>query len=774
MLALVTSPVTAAPRPPIAIAAGSLGDAIATLGTQADVSIGMTDRLLGSLRVQRVRGRMTVDRALARLLHGLPARAQRIDATSWRIVGAPLPVRPAVARLPADDARPSPPLSPPAADIVVTASKRNTILNAYSGTAYVLNGRDLAAAGANGTDAVIARLPTLTATALGPGRNKLFIRGIADSSFNGPSQATIGEYLGDVRLNYSAPDPNLTLVDIASVEVLEGPQGTLYGAATLGGVLRIVPNAPQLDGFAASVVGGLAATAHGRGGGDVLGVVNVPLLTGVMGLRAVGYRSVEGGYVDDPGRALTDINRTVTRGGRATLRIRPGGSWTIDVGGAYQAINSDDGQYADRDVGRLARRSVIAQPFDNDYALASVAATTDIGRMTFRASAGLIAQNLESRFDFTPASGLPTVFDEANRIRLLSGELSLARRSADGVGWIVGISALHNEQRLIRNLGALPAPARILGVRNATTNASGYVEIGVRLIDHLVATVGGRIDFAHLVGGALTERLSAGAETRRNDIGFLPSLALMWRPADRTTVFARYQEGFRPGGLSVSGTDGMTVQRFEGDTLSMTEAGARGTDLLGSGIDGGATLSYTHWESIQADLVDTGGLPFTANIGSGRIIGIEVQIGRPIVRGLRGEIALFVNKSRLTQVAAFPMADAEPALPNVAKAGGRASLVLDKALSDRLVLTGNVMIRYVGHSRLGIGPALGILQGDYFDTSASGRIGTKRLGLSIDLSNLIDARGNRFALGNPFNVAGGRQTVPLRPRTIRIGFDAGF
>jgi outer membrane receptor protein involved in Fe transport len=763
------SPAVAAPRVAVSISAGSLEDAIATLAVQARISVGTTDPTLGRLRVERLAGRMTVDQALQRLLRGLPARAERIDATSWRIArvaislqAAPRPARSASRRL-----------SPlPTADIVVTASKRDTSLNDYSGTAYLLEGGDLARYGPGATDAITARLPTLSSTALGPGRNKLFIRGVADSSFNGPSQATIGEYLGDVRLNYNAPDPNLTLVDVDSVEVLEGPQGTLYGAATLGGVLRIVPNAPRLDRFAASLMGGVATTAHGAGSGDLAGVVNVPIAADTAALRVVGYRSVDGGYIDDPGRGLTDINRTVTKGGRATLRVRPGGGWTVDLGGAFQATNSDDGQYATRDVGPLARRSRVAQPFDNDYALASLAATTQFGRATFRASAGLVAQNLDSRFDFTPPGGAPTVFVEEDRIRLLSGEISLARRSRAGVGWIVGVSALHNEERLTRSLGPPSAPAQILGVRNEIANVSGFGEVGVRLSPTLVATAGVRVDYAHLVGEALA---TAGAkENRRNETSILPSAALTWRPGDRVTLFARYQEGFRPGGLSVSGRDGTMVQRFTGDTLRMIEGGARFTDVLGTGVDGGTTLSYAHWNDIQADLVDGSGLPFTANIGTGRIIGIEAQLGRSIAGGLRAEAALFVNKSRLTRPAAFLMAGEDPALPNVAKAGGRLALVFETPVTDRFTLSGDATVRYVGHSRLGIGPALGFLQGGYVDTSARARIGSERIGLSLTLSNLLDARGDRFALGNPFDVAAGRQTVPLRPRTLRIGVDASF
>src|SRR3546814_3098560 len=90
-------------------------------------------------------------------------------------------------------------------------------------------------------------MASLSSTHLGAGRNKLFIRGIADSSFTGPTQATVGQYLGDIRLSYNAPDPDLRLYDVDNVEVLEGPQGTLYGAGSLGGIIRVVPNAPNPD-----------------------------------------------------------------------------------------------------------------------------------------------------------------------------------------------------------------------------------------------------------------------------------------------------------------------------------------------------------------------------------------------------------------------------------------------------------------------------------------------------------------------------------------------
>ncbi len=125
----------------------------------------------------------------------------------------------------------------------------------------------------HGSQALVEAVPILSSTHLGPGRNKLFIRGVADSSFNGPTQATVGQYLGEVRLNYNAPDPELALVDVASVEVLEGPQGALYGAGSLGGIVRLVPVAPDLSHASLDIAGGGALQAHGAPSGDVSAIV---------------------------------------------------------------------------------------------------------------------------------------------------------------------------------------------------------------------------------------------------------------------------------------------------------------------------------------------------------------------------------------------------------------------------------------------------------------------------------------------------------------------
>ena len=226
---LLATPATAAPSVRIAIPAATLDVALTLLARESGQDIISTEPALHSVHTRALSASVPVATALVRLLEGSGYHAVAIDARSWRIV------RDAVVRAPPPPApRPAPPPPPPAAlqgDIVVTASKQRIPLLRYPGTLTTIS--------ANGSPDIptlpdmtdVARAtPVLQNTEFGPGRNKIFIRGIADSSFDGATQSTASIYLGDVQLGYAGADPSLKLYDMQGVQVMEGPQGTLYGS----------------------------------------------------------------------------------------------------------------------------------------------------------------------------------------------------------------------------------------------------------------------------------------------------------------------------------------------------------------------------------------------------------------------------------------------------------------------------------------------------------------------------------------------------------------
>ena len=778
--------------------AGRLGDAVLALGRQSGTSIVIGDPGLWARRVPAVRGRMSAREALDRLATAAHADVVAAGAVGWRLTAR------APRAIPVKRSKVVPITAPPAvqgADIVVTGSKRDVRLRDFAGQVALLDGVDLALGGAGGTEAILARLASVSSTHLGAGRNKLFIRGIADSSFTGPTQTTVGQYFGDLRLSYNAPDPDLRLYDIASVEVLEGPQGTLYGAGSLGGIIRTVPNAPELGAVSASIAGGLSATWHGDPGADLGATLNVPLGERVA-LRVVGYGVSEGGYIDNPVLDRRDVNRTRIGGGRAALRLDAGNGWTIDLGGIGQWTKGDDSQYADRDAPPLTRSSAIVQGFSADYAMGQVVVSGEIGGLKVKSSTGIVSQTLTERYDatlpaadptlpssnwpafgspLTTAAGSPRVFAQRNATSLIANETRVWRPMRNGFGWVVGGSFTHNRTRLSRSLGPVDAPAPVTGVTNSIDEATLYGEASVQLVRGLTATAGARVTRASLAGTGediAPARLETVALARarvtadRIETSVLPSASLVAAVLPKVSLYGRYQQGFRPGGLAIESD---FVRRFENDRVRTLESGVR----YGlAGVDRAyvsASVSHTIWQDIQADFIDATGLPSTANIGDGRIWTFSAAGGWKPVAGLTLDAGFTYNDSRVTEPSAalFVALARMSQVPNIARYAGRLGAEYRRDVGRDLELRVYGWARYVGRSRLGVGPVLGEEQGDYLDTALTARVGRPALGVTLGVTNLTDSVGNRFALGTPFQVGSG-QITPQRPRTLRIGLDAAF
>lgn len=786
---LVTVPAFAQERPAaVAVNAGPVAEAARALSLQLRASIALRDARLATRPVAAVRGTMTVKDALEQMLAGSGMQARRVAPSSYIIE----PVRVA-RRAPAPSvAQPGVPPVVHSDEIVVTATKRYVPLRYYAGGAQVIDGdRVTVAEATRGTGVIESRAASVTSTHLGPGRNKLFIRGIADSSLVGPTQATVGQYWGNSRITYSAPDPSLRLYDVGSVEVLEGPQGTLYGAGSLGGVVRVVPRAPDLYDFGASAWGGAQLVEHGDAGVDGGALINLPIVEGSLGFRALAFGSVEGGYIDDRERGLRDVNRVRTVGARAGLRWDPGDDWRVDISALGQRIRGSDGQYADRLGSGLDRATSIAQPFRNDYWLADVVARKQWGAVELTGSLGYAGQHVFEQFegarlssamrpDLAPsADAQATAYTQDNRIRMLTGELRLARRGPEGSGWLVAASLLHNVAQVRRTMGEEIGIAKLTGVRNEISEATLYGENSVRLLPGLNLTLGARITHSELSGQSRDVAILAAlredpeAADTRTETRLLPSASLAWAVNQEVTLFTRYQEGFRPGGIAVRQD---YIQRFEGDRVSTIDIGGR---YSSRDLETALTLSWTNWRNIQADLIDGFGFPTTDNLGRGRVITLGWSGQWRPAGGVELDAAVYLNDSRLIQISIMGLIASigeinRQRLPNVADVSARLGARYSMSLSDGQQVDAHIYGRYVGKSTLGIGSILGRVQGDHLDTGLEVRVGDGRRGISLSVTNLFDSVGNRFALGSPFLVRDQNQITPLQPRTIRLGFDLNF
>lgn len=764
LLLVAAGPAGAAPAVPIALPPSTLDRALVALARAAGVDIISTEPGLDRVRTAPLSGRFGVAAALKRLLAGTGYRAVA-SAGGFRIVAASAPPRARPAK-----PQPAPPPPAPAPDVVVTASKQPVPLIRYPGTIVVRAGTPRLPDGRTPAPSDLARLlPVLQSTALGAGRNKLFIRGIADSSFNGTTLSTVSVYLDDVQLSASGPDPGLRLYDMASEEVMEGPQGTLYGAGSIGGVVRLTSNPPDLRAVGAAMRAGATVQAGGAPGGDLAAVLNLPVVAGRLGVRAVGYAVREGGYLDDPRRGASDNNRTDIAGGRLAGRWTPGDGWRVDASGALQGIRARDGQYALAGQGALVRRTPLAQPFTGSFRLGRLVVDKRWSSgLELVSATGLAAYDTAELFDMTPPDAAPLATSRADTDKLLvSHEMRLSRALPGGRSWLAGVTLVSDRTILLRSAGALGAEQDITGVRNLTRAASAFGEATQTFWDRLSLTLGGRYTIARVDSEpsqiARATPYIQGQRTRRLD----PTMAASLRVTPGLALFARHQTGFRTGGLAVARGVGR-VANYAADTISVNEIGLRRLPNDGHAVGLTVSASRSHWADIQADLFSRRGTPYTVNLGDALVTAVEATVDWTPWRGLSLSGSGLFTDNHVTGAIADQSRPGNRRLPDTPPFGGHGDITY-RWRAGGLAPHVGASVTVVGHSVLGTGDLLDVRQGGYALLSAAAGVRRGRLDWTLDLDNLTNATPDRFAFGNPFGLAARDQRTPAQPRSLRIG-----
>jgi len=769
-----TAPAEAAEKIEFDIAAGPLSGALLTFANQAGVSVATGDPALRSIRAPGLHGRYSLREGLRRLLRGTGYDFRIVGGNVVQLVRRSAP-RPA-AKPSGAAARPGPAPAPPPTPIIVRATKqRNAELGTYPGSVHVasLSESESLRLGSRGSEVLLRELPNLSSTDLGSGRNKIFIRGIADSSFNGQTQATISQYLGESRLIYSAPDPDLALYDIERVEVVEGPQGTLYGAGSLGGVIRLTPRSPSMGVTEIAGTGAVSLTGS-EIGGDAALVANLPI-TGNTALRAVGYQVRRPGYIDDIQRDVSDINRTEVSGLRATIRFQPSSHATFDFGVVGQNTTSKDGQYTDSGTSALTRSAALAQPFDNDYRLAFVTARIDLGRAELVSNTAYADHAIGTVFDATPApDGEPTAFKENVDVSLLTHETRLAGSFGPVTNWVAGFSAAYNVNHVKRFFGPPDDPDPLSNVRSETLDTAFFGEATAKVWRKFSLTAGARISYVRQVDEVLAAFADDDFEPVQSHVRLLPTVALSWQPGGGINAYLRYQKGYRPGSQQITGSGAdLSETRFKPDEIRTAEAGLRFGTQADARLSGKLSFAYSRWNEVQADLVTPAGFPYVANLGSGFVRYSSAELAWRPTGHLSLEASGFLSTSHLDRPQPEFAAADEKDLPNIADSGWRLATRYEGWIGETQLAI-DASVGYVGKSYLAVGAPFEFSQGDYLDTVLGGRADFGRWGLSIDVENLLDSRANRFSYGNPFSLASGKQRTPLRPRTVRIGVDARF
>jgi outer membrane receptor protein involved in Fe transport len=646
-----------------------------------------------------------------------------------------------------------------------------------------------------------AAMVGVTTTNLGPGRDKILLRGLSDGVFTGRTQSTVGIYVDDTPVTYNAPDPDLRLTDVQRVEVLRGPQGALYGSGSLAGVYRIVTQKPVINVFSGSVDVGGAVADMGAPSRDADAMLNLPLVKDIAALRLVAYDEVDGGYIDNVKLRVANIDGIERWGGRAQLKVLLDGDWTLTSGATFQGISADDTQYVTPKLGRLHRANAIRESSESRFGDAYVTLEENASWGDLRSTSSVIGHDLASRTDASQAlplfgggpGALVGAYEEPISIRMLVEDLVIASPAASRLQWLAGLYASDTMEHTTSSV--------LSGVNPAGVNDTLYRERRHDRLDE-IALYG---DASYALTSRLT--LSAGVRAlwtrvvtesdvvaplidRRRDFtgraGFRnasPKLSLDYALWPSTHLYLLVSEGGRSGGFNTGGpigavfvTSSETVglhRRFDPDELWNVELGAK-LRLLNDRFELRTALFYDDWRKIQSDLFLPSGLSFTANAGDGRNYGAESEIALRPIPHLTIEANALVNDPQLTQPAAGFRGKATDGLPGVPDVSVGARVAYQRPLAGDWSLLLGAEDDYVGKSHVTFNPALSPVMGGYHLDRVTGQLTGGHWRFVLDVINPTDEGGDTFSEGNPFNFRQIRQSTPQRPRTYKLSLGYAF
>jgi outer membrane receptor protein involved in Fe transport len=792
------APVAAAAAPAALafdIPAQPLADALVAFGQQAGVSVGAHELALCAPRSRAVKGRYTPAAALARLIQGTRCGFETVDPRAFSVGPRRTPAPPRRAA-PAAAAAPAP--QAPAEmllDLTVTTTRRPSLISRTPASVSIASGEDLVAGRVDSLQDLAPEFAGVTVTNLGPGRNKVFVRGLSDGAFTGRTQSTVGLYLDDVPITYNAPDPDLRLVDVQRVELMRGPQGSLYGEGSMGGIVRIVTNKPDLEASTAGAAAGGALTDGGSASYAVDGVVNAPLIPGRLGLRIVGYSEQIGGYVDDVLLNLPRANRTRRAGGRVAVTGVLSPEWRVTAGVTGQSLRSSDSQYAQGGLPPFQRANAVQEPHDNDFAQGYVTVDGEGGWGQFKLSSAYLSHAFDSRYDATPT--LPIFgsaaghggYTERTRVDLAVTEATLASPAGGRFEWLLGAFGSVTRQDLRLDLSEfMPQGARpIYGEdrHDRLGEAAIYGEASYALTPSLTVTAGLRAFYAWLRTTSVRVQgpVHAGFQGQLDSSDLSPKLVLSWQASPRLLAYVQAAQGYRVGGFNTSGrlnqpfsasiSGRQPDRQFRPDELWSFEVGAKAS-LAAERLQLRTALFYADWASIQSDQFLVSGLPYTANVGRGVNTGLELEAGYRATPALTLRLNFLANGPQLTRRDPTYPARRNASLPAVPGFSGAFTVDYRRPIGAGLTAILHGRVGYVGRSILTFQEQAASAMGSYFTGRLSGGIETRRWRLTAFVDNPANGEGDTFAFGDPFTQGRVRQFTPMRPRTVGVTLAIGM
>ena len=574
-------------------------------------------------------------------------------------------------------------------EVVVTANKLNAqkVLDTPV-SIQAISGDSLQRSGSAGIIDIAGSIPGLSIEDLGPGDKKYVIRGI-----NSTGASTTGVYYGEAVISGSNADDgggfesDIRLYDLDRVEVLRGPQGTLYGASSMSGTIRFIPKSPELDRFGGYVSAEASTTEHASSNYNVNGALNLPLIEGKLALRVVGWKLYDSGFVDQVRVGtlglLRGVNDDDVGGGRVILRYQATDDLAIEANYTNQSEKSKgSSRYTPAGITAfnggpitpiqgcdLCNTDVTQSPWTDNIHVFGLTVNYDTGHGTVTGTTNQFNRHTGFTFDSTPILvhfGVPIPAEtlEPRERKVNSSELRYASKFDFPVNFVAGVYREHETQDLTvdviktNNEGLINGPFSSSNADDALSNPNGNTFFG-RTDDRSSTQYAGfgeatwKPDDAWTVVAGVryfTEKLN-GVQTQTHPFGGFPGAPNLVPVADpeetfnkitwKANVSYKFNEaallygtastGFRSGGLNaVSEPFEPIPAAYAPDSLTNFEAGIKGR--LQRMFDYQLDAYFIRWSNIQVqETTADQAFVYIGNAGVAHVKGVEFELtARPI------------------------------------------------------------------------------------------------------------------------------------------------
>jgi len=595
-------------------------------------------------------GKLSPDEALTRILSGTGLTYRFLDAHTISVMpvgaaGAPaqkkeaatsaVGLRPAPGDPPGNRTY-APPISkitranqrdgvPTLEEVVVTAEKRAQRLIDVPESVTVVSGVELRQASVHSVLDLSYSVPSLVVDDTGGGYERYFIRGVGNG--NGAT-SLVGVYLDDADItNDSLAQLDVNMTDLERVEVLKGPQGTLYGDGSAGGTIRYVTNDPDLIAFSAYGDLSLYGTSLGSPSQVVSAVVNAPLLPEKLGLRIVGTYGDMGGWVDQPAAGRTNINNQNLRDVRVKGLWRPMAALSVK---ALVEIHRDSSNGAETGADAnynltLAVYPTLATPFVSNFDVYNLDLSYDLAAFNLLSSTTYLDNTTHGVFGlvypvaYPPTPPLQFINNPDSRNDTsFSQEIRATSRGTSRFHWVTGAFFKHQTLGYATDY-ELSFGGPVVGSGSAIDNegsksvsiyGDGNYKIGSRL------TVGAGVRDFHDDRTRYDGVLYRSGTFHSVDPRLYASYAL----SPDVDLYANVADGFRSGGFN--GGSGVPESTFAPEKVRSYEVGTKAA-LLSGRLSGDLAFFFTRYGNYQIFVNTPNGIGELENGGTAHIKGID-------------------------------------------------------------------------------------------------------------------------------------------------------